>query len=498
MLTGSPRSVRRAFFRVAALVLASGAVACGSDAAGANFPELHDIPSAPPKIREAAAAVVRVGTAFASGTGSFISASGRMMTNNHVLGADVCPVEGCWIEVSFEHQLGKAMQEPRSLFAVPEHVDVGMDLSVVQLYEAPPAQGGGMVSTPAFLTFEPLDAPSLVGMHITIVGHPRARLKKWSDGVVVDATGSWFECTNFILPGDSGSPVLNDAGHIVGLIHRGSSSASDLNADSVLFSSLGTASASLVQALDAPLPAVMVSTQASVSAGFVVQHNEAYLNAHAATALVDGVKTDVLTLLGDACDAALTQDGFTSPEELSSVLTPCSDAQSWIECRREDIDSSSATVCPADQAARDAWAHRYQQMNDRSVALTGELDLSSISFGMAALASSDGAGDGLAASSLRAALDTVKPLRDFNLAPYQAAFNIETGPTTSLIRNYHSVPHYELYGTEIASAALWLNNQGALSRKDTDGLLVRLLDDPNIGLGTKLFVQDVRYNSGRQ
>ena len=68
------------------------ATGCGS---GPSFPHFNHIATAPAAIKTAARAVVRIHTAKAYGTGSFISPDGLLLTNNHVLGVPVCPIEGC-------------------------------------------------------------------------------------------------------------------------------------------------------------------------------------------------------------------------------------------------------------------------------------------------------------------------------------------------------------------------------------------------------------------
>src|SRR5262249_51829480 len=140
-------------------------------------------------------------------------------SNNHVLGTEVCPIEGCWVELLFLYQRGEMRQDPMKLFAVPVGVDVGLDVAFVQVYQSPFDRQP--LDTPAFLTFNEHDAATLIGTHVNIVGHPEGRLKKWTDGVVVDAFGDWFTASAYILPGDSGSPVLDDKGGVVGIVHRG-------------------------------------------------------------------------------------------------------------------------------------------------------------------------------------------------------------------------------------------------------------------------------------
>ena len=218
------------------------ALACstGSDPSSATaLPYFNDITSAPAAIQAAARAVVRVGTSGQYGSGSFISGTGLLLTNNHILGTPVCPVEGCWVSLSFEYEVGQSRSEPRVLFAVPVAVDVGLDMATAQIYLSP---GGAKLATPDHLTLRPLSPAALVGMHVTVVGHPEGHLKKWTEGTVFDADGDWIQSTAYDLPGNSGSPFLDDAGQLVGLLHRSPKGWDLITRDGVNVSSIGTAS----------------------------------------------------------------------------------------------------------------------------------------------------------------------------------------------------------------------------------------------------------------
>src|SRR5262245_21969037 len=122
---------------VAWLVAAAAAaiLGCGDDIPGRTLPSFNDIPSATPAIIRAASAVVRVRSAGRYGTGSFISPNGQLLTNSHVLGVPVCPLEGCSIELTFLHQRGQVPGQKRTVWAVPIVVDVGLDMAILQISE---------------------------------------------------------------------------------------------------------------------------------------------------------------------------------------------------------------------------------------------------------------------------------------------------------------------------------------------------------------------------
>ena len=133
-------------------------------------------------------------------------------------------------------------------------------MAVVQVYTAS-GPSGPTFASPDYLSWSDRSATSLVGSHVTL-GHPEACLKKWSDGEVIDAFGTWVDTTAYILPGDSGSPVLDDRGRLVGLIHHSDESQDLFTTNGALVDSEGTASAPLHAAVSHPvLPSLRSPSQ---------------------------------------------------------------------------------------------------------------------------------------------------------------------------------------------------------------------------------------------
>jgi hypothetical protein len=476
------------------LLFAFGSSACSSSSqpASVDLPHFQDLSSAPPAIEHSARAVVRIATATESGTGSFISSTGLLVTNNHVLGAPVCPVEGCVIELSLEHQRGEARHRPVVAFAVPQAVDLGLDIATLQIYQQ---RGGPMFPSPDFLRFDSRSALELLGTHVFVVGHPEASLKRWTDGTVVDTDGQWFKSTAFTLPGDSGSPTLDEQGNIVGLVHRGATGEDLITSNSVNVYSIGTPSAALLAAASAPLPSGMVSTKASTTAASVLANNLVFLNGQAPNALVDGQQTSVLSVLAQACDAALARTDFVSIDDMRATQAPCFDAMSWLECRTDLTQPRPSSAC-ADTAA---WASRFQKVNEASRGLNGQISLNAVSFAVARLSSTMDAGKAAGSASLSAALDEAQTPLDLILTPYLAAFGIDTYAGVSVaeyVRGYRQVAHYELAASNLANAAGWLYDNGAFSKADVAQMLRDLDDDRNVSLGSKLLVEELRYDFG--
>lgn len=484
---------RRLFLPYALIAIAS--VGCGDDD-HASLPSFADLPGATPSIRTAARAVVRIRTAGEAATGSFISSTGLLLTNNHVLGIPVCPVEGCAVELTFMHQRGEPTRWPsKNVFAVPVAVDAGLDMAIVQIHTS---NGGDFLSTPDFLTLTPRDAGSLLGTHVTIVGHPEGRLKKWTTGQVVDAAGDWLTVGAYTLPGDSGSPILDDDGAIVGLVHSGPTSEDLVTNVGVNVYTIGTASASLMAASQAPVPATMISTTHAMADADVVTYDRVFLNAGAPMAGSADAPVSVLALLGQACDTALARQDFRSPDDLSSALQPCYDAQLWIECRADATKTAYAPVCPP-EAELPAWKSRFEAMNQAWIGLNGNTDLSPVSFGFASLASSMDEGRTSGAAKLSAALDAAHPVLDFSIANYLAAFAIETYDGTNIAdyaRGYRSVPGYEFEARSIAYTLGWLDSDHLVTGDELISLFQQLLGDHQVNVGTKLYVEETLYAIG--
>jgi len=491
-------------FLLAAAITATG---CSkSDSAPSDIPEFSafkDISDAPEKIRTAAQAVVRIQTGDSYATGSFISGDGLLLTNNHVLGVDVCPREGCYARITWMHQRHEAITQPVTVFFVPQHIDVGLDVAVMQAYQD--SGKSAKLQSPQFLQVVSHDAPSLVGLHVNVVGHPEGHLKKWTSGDVAQTFGTWFESTAFILPGNSGSPMLDDEGNVVGLLHRGPTSQDLVTRTDINVYSIGTASAPILDAMKAPLPEATRSMAAAATADDIVAHQIVYYNAHVATVMVQDPATsagaalpaptehDMLSLLGAACEVGLARTDYESPEDLAAALQPCSDALTWIDCQ-----SSNATpprVCPTG-AEQTAWATRFKSTFDHYRKLNRQLYLDMVSYAPGALETGAQAST-VSHDELQQAVADAKPPLDFNLALYFAIYGIDSYNGVSIrdfVKNYTKVPHYELSLGDIALADLWLTQNNTGTGEAT--FLANLKNDAKASLGSKLYIEELRYEYG--
>ena len=486
-------------FAVAASTLAplsAALLGCSNQGSpSVTLPSFQDISTAPAPIQRAAEAVVRIATAGEEATGSFISANGLLLTNNHVLGIPICPIEGCYAVLLFDFQRGKTPPQPMPVFVTPVAVSSGLDIALVQVRSAP---NGPALSTPNFLTILSHDASSLLSTHLTVVGHPEGHLKKWSSGEGVDADGDWVWTSAYSLPGNSGSPILDDGGNLVAILHRGPTGEGYVSSDGMLTYSIGTASASILPALKAPLPPEMLSVAAPTTEAAVVAADIVYLNAGVTTApLSTGGTLDILSALGTACDAALAVEDYATPDALSAALQPCNDALDWIECRADQTSKPSGIVCPSlvDGAL---WQQRMMQMNAAWIALNGETDLTAASFGIAQLSTSIAAGTSAGAITLQQALSAASRPWDPQVANFLAAFEVGSYrgvSTESYVTGYTSIPDYALNAGDLASAALWLVGS-SLSKSQGLAITAQLYANPSVDVDDKLYIEDMEYSWG--
>ncbi len=212
--------------------------------------------------------------------------------------------------------------------------------------------------------------------------------------------------------------------------------------------------------------------------------------------VVPAADKSILTSLGEACDRALSNEAYSSPEDLDAIEAPCFASESWIDCQAPST-TGSLPVCP-DTDSRAAWSARYAKIFDRHRALNGALYLGELTFAQSSLELSESVGTSHGASLLQAFLDSERPPLDFAMAPYLAAFGITSYGGTSLldyVHQYEHAPRYELSLHGIVSTALWLNRRQVMSYDDIIGILGRLDADPRLTLGVKLRIEEVRHAS---
>ncbi|MBN1961023.1 MAG: trypsin-like peptidase domain-containing protein [Deltaproteobacteria bacterium] len=455
-----------------------------------NLPTFFDLSEAPVKIQNAAKAVVRIETKINYGTGSFISDSGLLLTNDHVLGGSVCAIEGCWVKLSFNYQIDMPFQQPIFAYAVPVSVDAILDMAIVQIFENPT---GPKLKTSNYLDINSRNLASLLGTHVTVVGHPKGRLKKWSDGFVYNIYGDWFYSTGYALPGDSGSPVLDDNGKIVGLLHRSANSLDIITSEGINVFFVGTASESLLNARDIPQLSSLISVAESTTNDSALTNNLIYLNAGISTVLIDTSFENLLSLLAQACDIALAHSKYLSIDEFDIAIKPCKNAFAWIECRADVETTPYGKECPTDV---DAWRSRFMTIANNKITTNNLFDLYFYTDAVIRLEQSVTEGKEAARQNLEQVLVITNPTINYFLTSYLAYYEINSYAGIDIIdyvQNYKNVLHYKQQASTIALTAQWLYQHSKISSNVFFSLLSDLHKDNQVSVGDKLFIEELEY-----
>lgn len=451
-------------------------------------------------IQEAAQAVVKISTFNASGTGSFISNDGLLMTNNHVVGAEDCPRQGCFIRIFINFQSDKSYIN-KEVFVVPKLVRPDLDLTVFETYEVSNHKKTDKKFTPpAYLEFTPSTAKSLLGQEVFVVGHPLAQLKKWFKSEVISTEGNWITSNGMAYGGNSGSPILSAEGKIVGIIHRAADSGTLLVKDGIQTRAIGTASAPITDAIATigTEPATKAFTQLpeKTSTIAVLKHYDKYRNAQINDILLeDGSKTTVVDIMGAQCDLGLAKDIYTSPNDFSESTRFCSEANSWIDC---DSKSKAFRVCPADtniwKTRFEKAAARAQEFKETESQLYWLLELPSLlsqnpeSFKLTATTNLDG-------------YQATQPELSFELAYYSFMFSPQTKTTflyqgqdlVSYVLNYRQQKNYQYFGGSLVSALYAMASENIHSYTDVLEKIKNIAGDETVPLGARFNAETRAY-----
>lgn len=223
-----------AFFFLIFSVLATAA-ATAAEPFKTELARLRHMDEAPAPIAQAGKAVVEIEMATGGGTGFFMSEDGLLATNHHVVPPEDCPANGCFLTLK-RNFIGKGVAADVGLyFLTPVLTLTEYDITVLQVWAAPPKERHleptQKLKTPDYI--KPGTSTSAVGDTIYVVGHPALGVQRWTGGKLHKKSGDWRGANLMVLSGMSGSPILNEAGEVKGIVHRSMAdagySALDLN-----------------------------------------------------------------------------------------------------------------------------------------------------------------------------------------------------------------------------------------------------------------------------
>lgn len=334
-----------------------------------HYLALSNVWHAPSAIKEASRAVVRLATVNSRGTAFFISREGVLLTNEHVLGAKRCAQSGCFIRLDFQLEAGKK-SENRKVFAKPVAISPQLDVAAYQIYQVNKGVVGDKLHVEHALELLDVDPSQLMGKFIYTVGHPSAALKKWSKGSVFAINGHLISTNGFILPGSSGSPVLNDKGQVVGIFH--SSQAAEVLLKGMRVDTFATASSYLLKWLrdSEQHPQQMAKLLHNIHAPVPAEkfHKKHWVYLQSKTSVVEIQMGDgKLELMHPAAVLAkridLALDNITRRSDASKLMELISASMLWLSCHKES--HKKYKMCPSD-AEKEHWQERVKKFSNET------------------------------------------------------------------------------------------------------------------------------------
>jgi S1-C subfamily serine protease len=173
--------------------------------------------------RNSAPTVVWIKTSDGNGSGSIISHTGEIITNQHVVGRDK------QVEVHLYGEGAESCDSLKSYVADVIKVDYRRDLALIQLRDAPKA----IEAIPFGI------AGSIrVGDDVHVIGSPLGECWSYSRGYVsqVRSSYSWRDRNADVIqtqapisPGNSGGPLLSNSGRLIGVNSFQSTGGQNLN-----------------------------------------------------------------------------------------------------------------------------------------------------------------------------------------------------------------------------------------------------------------------------
>ena len=302
-----------------------------------QYAALKDIEEGSALIRNKARAVFQL----QNGTGSVVEWQGQkfVMTNAHILGSQNCGLSGCQVSAHIESP-GSAYGKKRvKVFLVPVAESISADVTFFRIRK------NSVLSKITPLTFANVEDQHLMGASVTSIGFPQIARKKWSTGSVVARSGGWMRASYFSLPGSSGSPVVNEAGDIVGIHHRAKPKLAIMTNEGFLYSGIFTPLSKIKKVLerflkgDQNVEDFYPNLTQQVSLGEALKKSAAYMNAGFHPQLENG--QEFATALPIHCQKSLDLK-TTSFAKFDRSTKPCLALARWINCRSK----KSLNLCP--------------------------------------------------------------------------------------------------------------------------------------------------------
>lgn len=486
-----------------------------------EYESLQNIENAPAKIKKASAAVFR----FEGGTGSFVKYKDKIyiMTNNHVLGYKHCARKGCFASAYFNYEKGKTFSK-KKLFVTPVAASDDVDVSFFSFKEVTKEGEFAAVNPNLFLSFSP-ETLSPAGTEVFPIGHPRTSIKKFSAGKIVKYEKGYMYVDALTLPGNSGSPIVNANGDIVGIHHSSSKKNDGFTRDGLLYIGRASSSDSLINVLEEGL----ASPQTVQAKFWDADQKTSFNNARRFSGIYQKALTipklsnnvDFFEALYSDCKKSLDLD-TTHAGKFVKSHTSCTIAKSWISCRPDNSESSVKYVmastlsdshpdfegykgyCP-DLSMKKKWAGLFLKIGDKYRSFHGRDPLIWTVDALTSLVKDEKKSSILAAKNIENEInDAPESLSFTDLYRISKYANTSKTSKTSKVAGidikakmleYSKTPNYQYELSLIAKSISELYTNKVIDKEAFDETIKSILKEDQLSLNAKLAVEKIAFEN---
>ena len=428
-------------------------------------PPLQNIEDAPQTIRLKKLAVMQIG----SGTGFVITNKKNqyLVTNHHIYGSKNCSKEGCFARI-------KTQNQTKIIQLIPFSLSKDADIIIFK----------SSVKFPQTLTLD--TNPVQFGQSAFIVGYPRLALLKSTEAKYIAFENQKMIFSGITLPGNSGSPILNTYGHVVGIHHSAiKRKNAKFNMDSWSFSS---SSSKIQKLIHKPTGLDQLhSIQVPITFQEAIEKHKIYLNSRQPPSLI--TQENFYQKLLTECEKT---NIHTSDIEIFKQSTQaCEVAKHWVHCAK---NRKSHIHCP-DLVEKKRWRGAWNKVATRSIHFEGLTPypwIESITLLEKSFQSRRKIGRIYLKRLLRMSHSDLSPILALYMIKWSQknqAILYRGQDIKQYILNHQNILGYPFYATQILLSLKELHKKGFITKETYSHHLNQLRNDPNISLNIQLQIE---------